>query len=250
MVFHRDKEHEFALHIQDLAEQLNRNADELRIDDSSLVHRISHVLRLQKDDTLVLFDASVHVRATVQAIEKKAVTCSVQNLHNNKIISPLITVWLPMLKREAFEQAIYTLAELGVARINIMSTAKEQRHWHGQKEMQRVKSIMIAAAEQSKHFAMPVIVEPLTIEELCAQDNADVRIFFDAEGEALFETAQEVSLKQHNTFTLIVGPEGDLTDAEKFLLQKHACRFVRLTPTILRAQQAVAVGVGAVRSLF
>jgi 16S rRNA U1498 N3-methylase RsmE len=51
-------------------------------------------------------------------------------------------------------------------------------------------------------------------------------------------------------YILFAGPEGDLLDAEKFLLQKVDFHFVRLTPTVLRAQQAITLGAGLVRSML
>ena len=42
----------------------------------------------------------------------------------------------------------------------------------------------------------------------------------------------------------MIGPEGDLTMQEKDLLKERDVQFLRLTPTVLRAQQAVAVSMG------
>jgi len=48
----------------------------------------------------------------------------------------------------------------------------------------------------------------------------------------------------------MIGPEGDLTAQEKELLKERGVQFLRLTPTILRAQQAVVVAMGIFRSLL
>ena len=45
-----------------------------------------------------------------------------------------------------------------------------------------------------------------------------------------------------------VGPEGDLTLEEKAYLKQLGFVFCALTPTVLRAQQAVALGLGVLRS--
>ena len=47
-----------------------------------------------------------------------------------------------------------------------------------------------------------------------------------------------------------VGPEGDLTQEEKDYLKQQGFVFCRLTPTVLRARQAVALGLGILRSYF
>lgn len=250
MVAHRDREHEFALYLDSLSQAVADQADLLRIVDVALMHRIVHVLRLEKGDTLVLFDQNIHVKATIESIEKKGIVCIMQVAEQNNVVTPHITVWLPILKREAFEEAIYALVELGVNEIQLMLTAKEQRHWTGQKEMQRIHNIMVAAAEQSKNFAMALVHEPRTLAELLAATNEARGIFFDVEGEALLEVASTIREHTYERYVIAVGPEGDLLDSEKFQLQKASFLFVRLTPTVLRAQQALAVGVGAVRSLL
>jgi RsmE family RNA methyltransferase len=250
MVVHRDREHEFALYVYTLSQAVADQADLLRIQDVALMHRIIHVLRLEKEDTLVLFDENIHVRASILSIEKKAIICAMQVAEQNIVVAPHITVWLPLLKREAFEEAIYALVELGVNEIQLVHTAKEQRHWTGQKEMQRIHNIMVAAAEQSKNFAMAAVREPRTLSDVIASKKDAQGIFFDVEGEALLEVASGMKHSNNARYIITVGPEGDLLDAEKFQLQKALFAFVRLTPTVLRAQQALAVGVGAVRSLL
>ncbi|PKN03448.1 hypothetical protein CVU75_02160, partial [Candidatus Dependentiae bacterium HGW-Dependentiae-1] len=49
---------------------------------------------------------------------------------------------------------------------------------------------------------------------------------------------------------LLVGPEGDLTEEEKGAISRAGVQFCKLTPTVLRAMQATAVGMGVVRSVI
>ena len=250
MVAHRDREHEFALYVHQLSTAVGYQSDVLCINDVALIHRIVHVLRLQKEDALVLFDQHMHVKASIQSVSKKAIVCTLGTAVHNKVIAPHITVWLPLLKREAFEEAIYALVELGVNEVQLIHTAKEQRHWAGPKEMQRIHNIMVAAAEQSKNFAMTVLREPCQLSALFPLDKSIQGLFFDVEGQVLLDVALRMRQEKKEKYIVCVGPEGDLLDTEKFQLQKALFVFTRLTPTILRAQQAVAVGVGAVRSLL
>jgi 16S rRNA (uracil1498-N3)-methyltransferase len=198
----------------------------------------------------MFFDQHLHLEAVLLSIEKKKIICQIKNIKQNVLITPHVTVWLPLLKREAFEHAIYSLVELGVNAIQLVSTAKEQRHWHGQKELNRLRNIMIAAAEQSKNFALPLLKEPKTLHELLLEKSGAKRLFFDVQGKPLLEVANACALQKNNAYIILVGPEGDLTESEKNQLLNNQFTFVHLTPTILRAQQAVAVGVGALRSLL
>ncbi|MEX0848811.1 MAG: RsmE family RNA methyltransferase [Candidatus Dependentiae bacterium] len=246
----RDAGHQFALFFADVSAVHHVVNGELMINDADMVRRISSILRLRPGDSLLLFDQQMHMEVVLLSLEKKKIICQIKNIKQNNIITPHITVWLPLLKREAFEHAIYSLVELGVNTIQLVSTAKEQRHWHGQKELNRLHNIMIAAAEQSKNFALPLLKEPRTLQELLLAKSGEKSLFFDVQGKPLLEVANACALQKNNAYIILVGPEGDLTESEKNQLRNDQFMFVHLTPTILRAQQAVAVGVGALRSLL
>jgi RsmE family RNA methyltransferase len=63
-------------------------------------------------------------------------------------------------------------------------------------------------------------------------------------------TVLERLVKRAGATVLFVGPEGDLTDQEKVLLKQNGFIFCALTPTILRACEAIALGAGVVRSIL
>ena len=118
-------------------------------------------------------------------------------------------------------------------------------------EMERLKRIIHAAAEQSKNFAFPTITDAKPLEEiLITLGPTTPRFYFDPDGQSLFPIFQELKDKNAQEIVLMIGPEADLTTEEKKLVQKHNFIFCRLTPTILRAQQAAAVSLGAFRSLL
>ncbi len=62
-----------------------------------------------------------------------------------------------MLKREAFEQAVYSLCEMGATSIYPVRTVKTAQSWGSEKDYVRVRTSMIAAAEQAKQFVIPTV---------------------------------------------------------------------------------------------
>lgn len=242
--------HEFSLYWPSLSpfESL-RSGSTITIDDTELCHRISRVLRLTPDETLIVFDQQNHMRLRlIQIPEKKPITATIVSYAKNHLLKPWITFLLPILKREALHEAVYSLAEIGANEIKLMVTDKVQRSWHDQ-ELHRLENIIIAAAEQSKNFSFPSLYAPQRFEKIVSSLSAR-SIFFDPQGAALASVIDQVKQTCPETITLIIGPEGDLTSAEKEVLHTSGTQFCSLTPTIVRAQQAAALSIGIIRSFF
>ncbi len=245
--------HEFAVYYKELSKDLAlMRGPFLILKDADLIHRITRVLRLSVDSRCILFDRDMHVRTVVSAITPKELTLELSERIINPIIKPYIRFLLPLLKKEDMEIAIYSLAELGINEIQIVTTAKVQRAWSGKKEYERLERIIIAAAEQSKCYHYPLLKEPISFKqslELFAS-HKDPFFFFDPTGQQALTTIQYYAKTLFPSCTLMIGPEGDLTHQEKQDLTNNKIQFCALTPTILRACQAAAIGAGLFRSVF
>ncbi len=245
-------EHEFAFYYPVTSTEVVNayKAQQLyQIDDKTLCHRITSIVRLAKGESFILFDEQNHAECTIAEANKKIVI-SCDRVDKNKQLEPSIIFLLPILKREAFQEAIYSLAEMGINEIQPVMTAKMQRQIQFDTEKERLERIMYAAAEQSKHFAVPTINKPLSFDQIPSaikiQNNCS--LFFDPAGHPLADIVD--SCKKQTHFTLMIGPEGDLTSEEKSKLKEWGFTFCALTPTILRAQQAAVVAAGIIRSLI
>ena len=229
--------HEFAIFYPGLTQSLS--ADTVTCNDRAIISRITNVLRLRPGDSLILFDEQSNAHAVLESASKTEALFSIQDSTPNKKLEPPIRIALPLLKKDAFAEAVYNITELGGTEIQLIDTEKAQRSWGGDKEMERLKRITIAAAEQSKNFSMPTILPPISLEQLLQQDGTF--LFCDVQGKPIGE------LVQVGAVTIIIGPEGDLSDSEKNLLKEHDVQFYRLTPTILRSVQAVTLALGYLR---
>lgn len=209
--------------------------------DAALVHRIVHVLRLKNDDTIILFTQQEHALFTITTISKKEITGIIKKVTPNERYSPSITLLLPLLKKEALEQAIYGAVEAGVTVIQLIITEKVQRSWGGNQELERFERIIVAAAEQSKCFSFATISGPIALEKALQEHNGKKILYADPAGNPIAKITEPV--------VLLVGPEGGLTEQEVLLLKKQQRQAISLGPTILRAQQAAITFVSLVRSL-
>jgi len=247
--------HEFAFYIEDASSLIGslEVGSEFRVDDRTICHRMDHVLRLSTDDTFFIFDREIHIKLQLQYTEKKRyITGIIQEKKKNIILKPTIEFWLPLLKRENFEAALYAIVELGAQSIKPIITEKSQHKFDTQKALARYQKIIISAAEQSKNFAFPRLENQIDLKDLATQKkyNNYNKIYFDPEGNSLFDMISQIKSTTYDKLILMVGPEGDLTKNEKIYLQENGFIFCKLTPTVLRAFQAVTVGLGAFRSLF
>ncbi len=223
------------------------------LNDPELIHRIGAILRLEKGDEIVLFDNHFHVKATIISFDgRRSIALQLHELEKNKVLSPTIQWVLPLLKREAFEEALYSLCELGATSIQPVLTKKTTRFWAGEKEEVRAQKIMIAAAEQSKQFVVPFIhpIIPLDLWLVQESPRGAIKLFFDPAGIPMQDVLALVKGRQAHHIIACAGPEGDLTYEEKVLLADQGFVFCALTPTILRAEEALVVGLGSLRSLI
>lgn len=222
------------------------------LDNQELVHRIIQVLRLQKGDLCIFFDAHIHAKIKINDIIKnKMVNISIEKVISTTALKPNITFLLPVLKKEALEEAVYALVETGINSIVLVTTEKTQRHWGAQKEMQRLQRIIIAAAEQSKQFYPVQLLEPMPLMNACQHyvTNKKTALFFDAQGNSLHDSFLFEKNNRAESIVALIGPEGDLTEQEKKSVDEFGFVRIKLTPTILRASQAAALGAGIIRSL-
>jgi len=246
--------HEFAIYIDNLSALITSIAPggQLILDNKDIYHRIMRVLRLRPEEHCVLFDRTIHGTFLIKEFKAKQIVVGILlDKQINTILSPHITFMLPILKRDGLDTAIYSLVEVGVNKIQLITTEKAQRAWRGEKEYARLHRVMIAAAEQSKNFAFSELLPPITFNVMCNNLAQEVEpiIFFDPQGIQLSTLLSQFKAQKPKALSLIVGPEGDLTTAEKELLKKSNTVFCTLTPTILRACQAAGLSAGIFRSL-
>src|SRR5579872_1459263 len=104
--------HKFALYVHELPPL--KKGQEFSITDTDLMHRMQRILRLQIGDELILFDREHHLSIKIAAFGKKDIVIHVLGSQANQLLKPTISFLLPILKKEAFESAVYFLVEAGV----------------------------------------------------------------------------------------------------------------------------------------
>lgn len=243
-LFEEDQSHQFAFYDSEHVILKHLQGVDFLVKDEDFVHRIIRIVKLKIGERFIVFDQKQHVLAELIECLRREIKIRIISCHENIILQPKITWLLPLLKKEALEEAVYSLAELGVNNIQLISTTKSRRSLMD-KEIVRLQKIIIAAAEQSKHYAFPLVYSAKDLQESLngLSLNSD-KVVFDISGESFFDIRKKMT---SNSMFVIVGPEGGLTMEELLMLKEQGFKACSLTPTVLRALQAVAVGAALFR---
>ncbi len=221
-----------------------------QIQDVDLWLRITKILRLREGAEFILFNGSTQVTLTLDHgtfLSKNIVHGRIVEVSTSKPLQPTVTLLQGIPKKTVFEEIIYNAAQLGVATIVPVKTDKAHPLDFSAKEITRFTSIMIAACEQAKQFIVPVIATPITLQSVLTK-MSDKNIVFDSSGSLCEMLLPKIKLAQH--ISVLFGPEGGLTDQELIIVEQSNFIKSRLTPTILRSQDAPLVGIGLLRTLI
>lgn len=245
-------QHEFCFYSEDISLFLLQKTEQetIVVTDQQMWHRLKHVIRAQPPVQLIIFDKNMVARVILLSLETKhRLILQLQQILEQSIITPHITLLLPLLKKEALADAFYTATELGAQNIQLVTTTTSQHVWHEVRDLARYEKVMIAAAEQSKQFILPTVHHPQPLH--MALDSLPVhtfRIHCDPQGASLWDILGTIKEQGAAQIVISIGPEGDVTSCERELLYKNRFIPCALTPTVLRATQALVVSLGAVRS--
>lgn len=247
------EKHIFAIHLSELPPlHALTIGTTLTLSDLECWHRINNVLHLRQGETCILFDGEKKLSLTLQASPKKGVVSGVIDaIEMTTPIKPALHLYQGLLKREAFNDVIYLAAQMGASSITPLITKKVQRAWGEKKEVERLQKVMIAACEQAKQYAIPVINQPVELSQLAIPPYSPdtFSLFCQPDGAGLFECLQSITTHHYQAINVFIGPEGGFVQEEQALLNTSQVKPCSLTPSILRSQEAVAVCLGAIRSV-
>ncbi len=203
-----------------------------------------NVLRVQVGDTLRVFDGHGHeALAVVTVLDDTRAELELGGALAGVPETPYpLTLAAALLKGDKLAEVVRAATELGVARVQLLITARADVREIGAQKLQRLSRIAAEAAKQSRRAVVPVVVAPTPLHALTweghlyvAQPGAVNRIV-----DALDWTAP---------VTVLTGPEGGLTDAEVTALTTRGAQAVTLGPRILRAETAPVALLGAIAAL-
>lgn len=234
-----NSKHIFAFFVPSLSEM----SDDCVVS-GELAHRMIHVLRVVPGQVCIFFDYEVSREYVVRTVAK-VVHGQLSPAVVHPTYYPRISCAVPILKRDAFEQVVYAAQEFGVYELIPLITHKSQRML----SLERLHRVCVSAAEQSKQFRMLTIRSAIPLTQFSAL-SYEKSLYFDVSGKSLAPVMHQLHTTIPASILCLIGPEGDLSLDEKKYVEQQGMLFCKLTPTVLKAEHAFLVGVGAVSSLM
>lgn len=215
--------------------------------DEDCGHYIRTVLRLKKDNQIIVFNGNGGEYAcTVAEISRKTVLLNVGQWDDRSIESPLqITLGLGISRGDRMDLSVQKAVELGANHITPLLTERCQVQFKGEKKPQRLlhwQKIVQHATEQSGRTVLPTLPEILHLSDWLV-DQQGLKLFLDPYAQ---QTLAELTPETPHV-TLLTGPEGGFADQERELAKAAGFIPVRLGPRILRTETASLAALAAVQ---
>ena len=219
------------------------------MDDRAARHA-KRVLRLRPGDSLTLFNGNGRdYEAVMQVGGGSGTTVHLTGAGEPEPPPRLRThLWLGISKGERMDFALQKAVELGCSSLTPVQTArgvvklqadrldKRLAHWQG---------VILSACEQSGRRTLPPLRPPVKLAALLSSRPANGIVLALEAQRSLAELEPP-----EGEVTLLIGPEGGLTDAERASAVAAGFATVRLGPRVLRTETAPLAALAAIQALW
>ncbi len=221
----------------------------LELDEES-GHYLRTVLRLKKDDAIMLFNGEgVEYLSQVAEMTRKSVLITVGDGQSRDVESPLrVNLGLGIARGDRMDWSVQKAVELGVNHITPLLTERCVVQFKGDKKPQRWlhwQKIIYHAAEQSGRTYMPELAEVQSLSNWLLIPHG-LKLFLDPHAQCSLAELQP----DNKQVTLLTGPEGGFSEQERSLAKAAGFIPVRMGKRILRAETAALTALAAVQMLW
>ena len=210
-------------------------------------HHAATVRRIRVGESLVVTDGRGRgVRGPASALGKDSVTLEVVEQLESAVQAVQFVVAQALAKGDRAELAVAMLTEIGVAEIVPWQASRSIARWAGERVAKSRHKWQLAAreaAKQSRRLRVPVVADPVGIEELANRVASAPLALVLHEGAEL--SLRDVALPSAGTVVVIVGPEGGIADDERQPLLAAGAIEVVISDGVLRTSTAGVVACGA-----
>jgi len=195
------------------------------------------VLRLALGDTIHVTDGKGNCFVgTIASLNQKS--CKVDLV--DKVLAQATRSWrlhiaiAPTKNNSRFEWFLEKACEIGIDSITPILCEHSERRII---KPERLEKILLGAMKQSQQFCLPVLNPIMSFEEFISANKTDTaNTFIASYGDGNRELADACQPGQSTT--ILIGPEGDFSNAEKEMAKLNGIKAVNLGLTRLRTETA------------
>ena len=204
--------------------------------DKSQSHYLTKVMRIKVGESFSLFNKSGEWETKINEISKGVVEFIVTKQLRHKENSKEVWLAFSPIKSNYFNFMIQKATELGVTKFVPIIT---DRTIVRKINYERVKKIIIEAAEQSNRLMVPKIEKAQNLKSFLEKNNNKVNMIF-GDINAKNQKLDPKIKKEIKPICIIIGPEGDFTENEREQILKFKdLQSLKINNNILRSETAV-----------
>ncbi len=215
-------------------------------------NHIMRVLRLRAGDALTVFNGrGGEFGASIEEFRKDSVRVRVHEARAVERESPLVLTlaqgvsrgermdWILQKSTElGASRIVPVLTERSVVRLDPKQAERKLHHWRG---------IAVAACEQSGRNRVPDIAAAIVFHDFLGSAGADsTRLLLSPGGELGIDDLSDVGAG----VTVLIGPEGGLTEIEQESALRAGFTPVRMGPRVLRTETAAIAALTIIQQKF
>lgn len=219
---------------------------------ANAANHVIRVLRLKPGAPLVLFNGlGGEYEAVLHNMDRNRAEVSVGNYIAFETESPLhVTLAQGVSRGERMDYTIQKAVELGVTKIVPLISERCEVRLEGERLTKRVQhwqAVAASACEQCGRNRVPPVLVPVSLSSWLAESAHGIRLVLNPLAPATLTT---LSKPCDYLITLLIGPEGGLSDAEVKHAQQSGFEGIRLGPRILRTETAAVAALSALQMLW
>ena len=212
-------------------------------------YHITKVMRMVKDDKIeVVYQENTYICKIVSSsplVEAEIV----EEIKNNQELKTQVTIVQSLVKEQKMDYILQKTTELGVDKIIPYCASRSviKINEKKDKKVERWKSILKEAAEQSKRIKIPEITNPINLSNLVKLSDYDIKFLC-----TVNESSQNLKKVLSNMVSgakilFVIGPEGGFTPEEEKVMMENGFLSISLGNSVLRTETASTFIMSVVR---
>ena len=203
-------------------------------------YHITKVMRMVKDDKIeVVYQENTYI-CKIVSLSPLVEAEIVEEIKNNQELKTQVTIVQSLVKEQKMDYILQKTVELGVDKIIPYCASRSviKINEKKDKKIERWKSILKEAAEQSKRIKIPEISNPINLSNLVKLSDYDIKFLC-----TVNESSQNLKKVLSNMVSgakilFVIGPEGGFTPEEEKVMMENGFLSISLGNSVLRTETA------------